>query len=201
MSPGARAELVAEIPALPKAPLPATETVERAAAMLRSGLRTAILIAGTALYGKGLAAAGRIAASTGAKLLAPYPFTRIERGAGIPPVERVAYVLEQAVEQLKEFRQLILVGAPAPVAYFAYPGKNSVFTSPECEIHTLASPGEDCVGALEALGAALSLGGTQLLSREAGATPSAERRDHPGRPCRRGAQLSCPKMPSWSTNP
>jgi acetolactate synthase-1/2/3 large subunit len=157
---------IAAIPALPRAPLPATETVELAAAMLRSGLRTAILIAGAALYGKGLAAAGRIAASTGAKLLAPYPFTRIERGASAPSVERVAYVLEQAVEQLREFRQLILVGTPAPVSYFAYPGKSGVFTSPECEIHTLASAGQDCVGALEALGAALSLGGAQLLAEK-----------------------------------
>jgi len=34
---------------------------------------------------------------------------------------------------------------------FAYPGKSSVFTSPECAIHTLAKPGEDYVGALDAL--------------------------------------------------
>src|SRR5438309_841996 len=78
-----------------------------------------------------------------------------------PPVERVHYILEQAVEQLKEFRQLILVGAQAPVAYFAAPGKNAVLTSPECKIHTLASPGEDGAGALDALASALSLRGTQ----------------------------------------
>jgi acetolactate synthase I/II/III large subunit len=147
---------VAALPALPRAPLPATATVERTAAMLRSGLPTAILIAGNALYSKGLVAAGRIATATKAKLLAPYPVARLERGAGIAAVERVQYVLEMAVEQLKEFRQLILVGAPAPVAYFAYPGKDSVFTSPTCEIYTLASPGEDYVGALEALEIALS---------------------------------------------
>ena len=86
-------------------------------------LATAILIGGNALYGKGLVAAGRIAAATGAKLLAPYPITRLQRGAGIPRVDRVQYVLEQGIEQFKEFRQLILVGAQAPVAYFAYPGK------------------------------------------------------------------------------
>jgi acetolactate synthase-1/2/3 large subunit len=64
---------IATVPALPKPPLPDVQTVERAAAMLRSGLRTAILIAGNGLYGKGLVSAGRIAAATGAKLLAPYP--------------------------------------------------------------------------------------------------------------------------------
>src|SRR5213083_2709211 len=149
--------VISEVPALPKASAPKGANVERAAAMLRSGIRTAMLIAGSALYGKGLAAAGRIAAGTGAKLLAPYPFTRMQRGAGNPTVERVHYILEQAVEQLKEFRQLLLVGAQAPVAYFAAPGKNAVLTSPECEIHTLASPDEDSARALEALATALSL--------------------------------------------
>jgi acetolactate synthase-1/2/3 large subunit len=142
---------------VPRAPVPAAETIVRGATLLRSGLRTAILLAGSALYGKGLKSASRIAAATGAKLLAPYPFTRMERGAGLAVVERIPYVLEQAVEQLKEFRQLILVGASRPVAYFASPGKNSVLTSPECEIHTLARPGEDVAGALEALATALSI--------------------------------------------
>jgi acetolactate synthase I/II/III large subunit len=167
---------IAAMPMLPKSPLPATETVERAAAMLRSGLRTAILMTGNALYGKGLMAAGRIAAATGAKLFAPYPLTRLLRGAGIPRVERVQYVLEQGIEQFKEFRQLILVGAQAPVAYFAYPGKESEFTSPDCAIHTLASPGEDYVGALDALAAALAVRGTDLSAEQAErpALPSGE---------------------------
>jgi acetolactate synthase-1/2/3 large subunit len=145
-----------------KAPLPATAAIEHAASMLQSGVRTAIIIAGNALYGKGLAAGGRVAAATDAKLFAPYPVTRVERGAGTVAVERIVYVLEQGIEQLKEFRQLILVGAPAPVAYFAYPGKNGGFASPECEIHTLANPGEDYIGALEALAAALPPHRTQL---------------------------------------
>jgi acetolactate synthase-1/2/3 large subunit len=154
--------VVAEIPLVPKPPIPTAETVERAADMLRSGARTALLLAGSALHGEGLAAAGRIAAATGAKLLAPYPFTRMERGVGAPGVDRVHYILEQAVEQLREHQQLILVGSSAPVSYFAYPGKNSVLTSPECEIHALARPGENCIGALDALAAALSLRGTDL---------------------------------------
>jgi acetolactate synthase-1/2/3 large subunit len=147
---------VPPIPPVPGVALPDSKVIEHAAKMLRSGLPTAILMSGNALYGKGLITAGRIAGSTRAKLLAPYPVTRLQRGAGIPVVERTAYVLEQAVEQYKEFRQLILIGASAPVAYFAYPGKNSVIAPPECEIHTLATPGEDCASALEALASALS---------------------------------------------
>jgi acetolactate synthase-1/2/3 large subunit len=160
--------LIGTIPAMRTPPLPDVRAIDRAAAMLRSGLRTTILIGGDTLYGKGLVTAGRIAAATGAKLLAPYPITRLQRGAGIPRVDRVQYVLEQGIEQFKEFRQLILVGTQAPVAYFAYPGKNSSFTSTECEIHTLANPGEDYVGALEALEEALSARGAKVDVEKAG---------------------------------
>lgn len=148
------------IPAFPdlaKSPVPANETVERAVAMLRSGARTAILLDGEGLYGKGLQEAGRIASATSAALLSPYPFKRMERGAGKPLVERIPYVLEQAAERLKEFRQIILVGASTPVSYFAAPGKNSVPTAPNCEIHALARPGEDLIAGLKSLSSALGL--------------------------------------------
>jgi acetolactate synthase I/II/III large subunit len=164
---------VAALSTAPMNVLPANAVVERAATMLRSGLKTGLLLAGNALYGKGLATAGRISAATGAKLLAPYPISRLERGVGIAPVERVQYVLEQAVEQLGEFRQLILVGASPPVAYFASPGKNAVLTSAECEIHTLANPGEDYAGALDALAVALSLRGEQSSREKRVERPSA----------------------------
>ena len=167
---------IASIPSVPRHNQPEVKIVEHAAAMLRSGLRTAILIAGNGLYGKGLVTAGRIAKATGAKLMAPYPITRLQRGAGTPSVERVQYVLEPAIEQFKEFRQLILVGARAPVAYFAYPGKSSALTSPDCQIFTLASPGEDYVGALDALAAALSVRGKESTAEKAErpAMPSGE---------------------------
>jgi acetolactate synthase I/II/III large subunit len=142
---------IAAIPAIPIAPIPAPENIERAAKMLKSGLRTAILLSENALYGRGLEAAGRIAAASNAKLLVPYPFARLERGARRPVVDRVPYVPQQAVELFKEFRQLILVGAAEPLAYFAAPGKTAVLTRSDCEIHTLAKPEENCAVALEAL--------------------------------------------------
>jgi acetolactate synthase I/II/III large subunit len=153
--------------------MPETAGIERAAEMLRSGLPTALLMAGDALYGEGLLSAGRIAAATGAKLLAPYPITRLQRGAGIPAVDRTAYILEQAVDQYRNFRQLILIGAPAPVTYFAYPGKNSVIASPDCEVHTLTTPEQDCTGALKALASALSAGQAE---------PSREKANRPALP-------------------
>jgi acetolactate synthase-1/2/3 large subunit len=150
--------------AMPTAPMPSTQAIDSAAVMLRSGLPTAMLLSGKALYGRGLAEAGRIAAATGAKLLSPYPFTRFQRGAGIPAVDRVAYILEQAQDQLKEFRQFILVGASSPRAYFAYPGKDSTMTPVDAKVHTLARPEEDLVGALSALAEALSIPGKNASS-------------------------------------
>jgi acetolactate synthase I/II/III large subunit len=147
---------IAQLPPAPQPKMPCDQAIERAVAMLRAGVPSAILLSGNALYGEGLTAAGKVANATGAKLLCPYPLTRLERGAGLPSVDRVAYVLEQGIEQFKEFRNLILVGAAAPRAYFAYPGKDTAFTSPECEIHTVAVATEDRVGALQALAEACS---------------------------------------------
>lgn len=157
--------IVAPLPLLAPA-MPNSESIEQAITMLRSGLPTAILLSGDALYGAGLEIAGRIASATGAKLFAPYPVTRVQRGAGLPAVERVAYVLEQGIDQFKNFRQLILVGADAPRAYFAYPGKDTSFLPQGCGVHTLAAANEDRVGALAAVSDAFSSGGASDAVQE-----------------------------------
>ena len=143
-------------PPAPPSPAPApADVVESVAAALRSGGRTAILLGGRALRENGLLAAGRIAAATSAKLLAEVFPTRIERGAGLPAVERIAYVPELAMVQLSGLRHLILVDARAPVSFFAYPGKRSYLVPDGCEVHELAAPDADVVASLEALVEAL----------------------------------------------
>ena len=160
---------------IPAPSLPTDKAIELAAVMLRSGVSTAILLSGTALYGRGLSEAGRVASATGAKLLTPYPFTRFQRGAGLPPVDRIAYILEQAKNQLKEYQQFILVGASVPIAYFAYPGKDSILIRSDADCHTLARPEEDLVGALSALGEALSLRSDTYSSPANGDRPQISR--------------------------
>lgn len=159
--------VIAPVRVEPPRSVPSGKIIEEANAMLRSGRRTALLLSGSALHGPGLTAAGRIAKATGTKLFAPYPFTRMERGAGRPPVERIAYILEQAKEQLKEFRQLILVGAAVPISYFAAPGKSSGPVDPDCKILTLTTPEEDSTLALEALSEVLSTAHGQSLETSA----------------------------------
>jgi acetolactate synthase-1/2/3 large subunit len=149
------------------APLPDAGAIEHAAQMLRNGTPTAILLGTSLTQGDALLTAGRIAAATGAKLLAPFNFARITRGAGLPPVERVAYVVDQALAQLRAFGQFILVGAPVPVAFFGYPGKPSVLVPEAATVHTLAEMREDGVRALSMLADALGARNVQPASQNA----------------------------------
>ena len=110
-----------------------------------------ILLGGAALRRPGLEAASRIAAATGARLLCETFPARLERGAGLPGLERLAYLAEFAQAQLAGTTQLILAGARAPVSFFAYPGLPSSLVPDGCPVHTLAAPGEDVCGALAAL--------------------------------------------------
>ena len=160
--------VVGSVPATAPAPMPATAAVERAAAMLRNGTRTAILLGTPLTQGDALKTAGRIAAATGTTLMAPFNFSRITRGAGLPPVERVAYVVDQALAQLRAFDQFILVGAPIPVAFFGYPGKPSVLVPESATVHTLTDLHEDGAGALSMLAEALGAAGTAPTLQSAG---------------------------------
>ena len=131
------------------------DTVEEVAKALRSGERTALLLGGSALRADGLHAASRVAVATGAALLGETFPANLERGAGIPAVERLAYFAEMAQGQLEGVRHLILVDATRPVSFFAYPGKASDLVPEGCTVHTLARPGEDAAGALELLAEAI----------------------------------------------
>jgi len=113
--------------------------VRAAAAVLRSGEPTVILIGGDATRSPGLAAAVRVGEATGAKVLCETFPTRLERGAGIPSVERLAYFAEAAQEQLAGAAHIVLAGTASPVSFFAYPGKPSNLVPADCDVHVLAS--------------------------------------------------------------
>ncbi len=138
-----------EIPsiAVPMPPSLTDEAIALAANAFRSGESTVLLIGGDATRGPGLAAAARIAAATGAKLLCETFPTRLERGAGVPACERLAYFAEAAEAQLSGASHLILAGAPSPVSFFAYPGKPSDLVPSGCAAQAIAGP----FGATDAL--------------------------------------------------
>ena len=110
-----------------------------------------MLIRGAALKERGLNAAGRVAAATGARIACDTFAPRCQRGAGRVQVERIPYFAEQIVEFMNGTEQLILVGAKPPVSFFAYPNKPSWCTPEDCRILYLAHAHEDGTAALEAL--------------------------------------------------
>jgi acetolactate synthase-1/2/3 large subunit len=147
--------LVAEpIPPRPPTPVDA-DTVEVVAKALRSGENCGFLLGGEALRADGLVAASRVATATGAGMLAETFPTRLERGAGRPPIDRLAYLAEFASAQLAGLRHLVLVDAKSPVSFFAYPGKASDLVPEGCEVDVLSNGGGSATATLEALAEAV----------------------------------------------
>jgi acetolactate synthase-1/2/3 large subunit len=67
--------------------------------------------------------------------------TRLERGAGVPAIERLGYFAEAAAAQLDGAKHLVLAGAKSPVSFFAYPGMPSDLVPSGCTVHVLAEYG------------------------------------------------------------
>ena len=137
------------VPSVP--PCASDDAITSVAKVLNSGGKIAILLGGRALREPALMALGSIAAHCGAKLFAETFPTRLERGAGLPPVERIAYLGELAAVQLSGYEHLILLDAKAPVSFFGYPGKESYLVPEGCQVHQLASFNEDVIASLERL--------------------------------------------------
>nr|WP_306439957.1 acetolactate synthase large subunit [Brevibacterium sp. 91QC2O2] len=104
--------------------------------------------------------AGRIAKATGARLLLLNMTGVASHGAGRVAVERIPYAVNDAVEFLADFQNLVLVGTKVPVSFFAYPDKPSEQFAQGTLIQELATSVSDQRGALEALAA--ELGATDL---------------------------------------
>src|SRR4051794_23616712 len=144
------------------------DAIDVVAKALRSGEPAALLLGGAAFRERALRAASRVAQATGAKVLGEVFPARLERGAGRPAVERLGYFAEFAMAQLDGVRHLVLVDAPPPVSFFAYPDKPSLLVPDGCEVHTLALGGDDVAGALEHLADALGAGAADGTLQAAG---------------------------------
>lgn len=170
------------LPSQVESPAADAGAIQAAVDAIRSGKKTALLLGGGALREPALMAAAKISAANGVKLLAETFPTRIERGEGLPPVERVAYLAELAGVQLADIEHLILVDSKAPVSFFAYPGKRSYLVPDSCAVHTLSSPEQDARASLEKLAEALGVNNAQ---------PEIQQLQRPSAP--RG-RLSAPKV-------
>jgi acetolactate synthase-1/2/3 large subunit len=138
--------------AIPDPPAIDADAVDAAARALRShGRNTLILVGGRATLADPLALAWRVAAATGASLMAEFGVAHVARGRGRVPVERVPYNTDQANEALANFEHIVLVNARPPVGFFAYPGKRAIHHAEGSSLHVLSRLDQDPVAALSAL--------------------------------------------------
>ena len=127
------------------------EAVKTAAQLLGNGKTTILLMSNLALSERCIELADQVSQATGAKIFCDTFTTRIARGEGRCPIERLGYFAEQATVQIKDAEQLIMIGTKAPVGFFAYPGKASEFYAEGSRLHTLAEVSEDAEDALQKL--------------------------------------------------
>jgi acetolactate synthase I/II/III large subunit len=144
--------------------------VEAARAALSAERPAALLLGGSALTERGLRAAGRVAAATGCTLFAETFPARMERGGDLPAPRRLPYFPQEATAALAPASSLVLAGAPAPVAFFGYPGLPSELAPPEMPVHEFAGPEHAIADALERL--AESLGAAEGAEARPGAAPA-----------------------------
>ena len=154
----------------PRAPAVAPGPVPALAHLLSS--RAMLLLGGTALSERGLRAASRISVATGTRLLAETFPARMERGAGVPGVDRLAYLAEQAEAQLAGVDHLILAGARSPVSFFAYPDQASDLVPPGCSVTVLAEPDQDVEATLDLLADQVAAGTKPVLTEAAPPPPA-----------------------------
>jgi acetolactate synthase-1/2/3 large subunit len=133
------------------APTPFDEAMLAHASEALDGPESLLLLGGAALSESNLEIAGRIAAKTGCKILSEWSNARLERGAGRVAIGRVPYPIDIALEALKPYKRIVLVGARAPIGFFAYPGKPAILTREGADILTLADAGADLTAAISAL--------------------------------------------------
>jgi acetolactate synthase-1/2/3 large subunit len=159
-------------PARPQ-PVPARSRVDEAVVReIATALRTgpcAILMNGQALREHGLTLGSRIANTVSARVFCDTFTSRLERGAGRSPIERLPYFGEMVAAELNGLKHLVLVGAQPPVSFFAYPEKPNYLVPDGCVVHVLARPEEDAIDALErladAVGAKRDAATVQQLAR------------------------------------
>ena len=121
----------------PASKLSESESIQQATDCLLSGSKSVIILGGRALRKRGLMAAARIQAAIGCRLLAETFAARMERGAGLPAVDRIPYNPKHAADLLCQYQSVVVAGAREPVAFFGYKGLKSRFLDPSQEIRHL----------------------------------------------------------------
>ncbi|MBP6724873.1 MAG: acetolactate synthase large subunit [Halioglobus sp.] len=134
----------------PPAAVPAAR-LQQALDLLKSGARCMVMIGGREIDRERGLLLSRIGKAAGARVCTEVFPGRVARGADTAVLDRLPYLAELAIDHIKDIEHLILVGAPAPVSFFAYPNVPSGIAAPGCGQFVLAGPNDDIDQVLEDL--------------------------------------------------
>ena len=140
----------AAVPPTRPTPVPG-ERVKKALDMLKSDANCMIMVGGREIDSQRGMMLSRIGKAAGVRVCAETFPGRMARGADRAVIDRLPYLAELAIDHIKDVQKLILLGAPAPVSFFAYPNVPSAIAAPGCEEFVLAGPNDDMDQALEDL--------------------------------------------------
>ena len=125
--------------------------IQEAIIALREAKNPLILVGGSALEEKNLIKLAKVADKIGCPMKTDWFNARLDKGAGRINSVRIPYVVDKAVEVLKDFDTIIIIGARRPVAFFAYPNKPGVLTQDSTKFIELASLSDDITGVIDQL--------------------------------------------------
>ena len=116
--------------------------------------KTALYVGGSASTcdGNALLHVGKIASKLGAPVFCENAFARVDRGAGLPNLQRLPYFPQDAAATLKKYSTLLMIDARRPVANFGYEGGPSeVVEQPDDSVWEIDSAIVDVPNILERL--------------------------------------------------
>jgi acetolactate synthase-1/2/3 large subunit len=116
---------------------------------LKAAKNPLILVGGAALEEKNLIKIAKIADKMNCPIKTDWFNARLDKGAGRINSVRIPYVVDNAVEVLKSFDTILVIGARRPVAFFAYPNKPGVLTQDSTKFVELASLSDDITDLIE----------------------------------------------------
>jgi acetolactate synthase-1/2/3 large subunit len=131
---------------------------------LRQRKNVLVLLGANALRAGAQLQAARIQAKFSCKVMIEAINGLHQRGRGRLPLDRVPYPAAAAIAALAGVEHIILVGAKAPVGFFAYPGLPSKHYPETAEVQVLAHVEQDAESALRALADELGCGPAEIKS-------------------------------------
>ena len=143
----------------PEAPSPSEAVgdnlIANAAGLLKKrGKKAVIILGGRSLSREGQMQAACIKAVCGCDLIAETFPARMERGVGLPRIDRIPYVPDLALNLLGSYEAVVLAGAPTPVTFFGYKDTPASLLGADQEVVALGE-GPDALAELGRLAEAL----------------------------------------------